>query len=139
MVAFVGGSEVQRCAEKCTDGHIPLTTRRLPKSGEIRGGAREPARATRRYEYIPRPPNHRSVRGPERGCMNQTAVSDRRALRVPADATAQELVDAQLGAAQRQLALARERLIAARRRVVALEEAVENWAHFSREVRTPVG
>jgi hypothetical protein len=67
--------------------------------------------------------------------MNQTVLSDRRTTRVPADATAEELVDAQLGAAQRQLALARERLIAARRRVVALEEAVENWADFARSAR----
>ena len=64
--------------------------------------------------------------------MSQTALSDRRGLRVPASATATELVDAQLGAAQRQLALARERLIASRRRVVALEEAVSNWTEFSR-------
>jgi len=71
--------------------------------------------------------------------MEQTTLTDRRGMRVPSDATAAELVDAQLGAAQRQLALARERLIASRRRVVALEDAVENWAHFAREVRTPVG
>jgi hypothetical protein len=71
--------------------------------------------------------------------MNQTALSDRRGMRVPVDATAAELVDAQLGAAQRQLAVARERLIASRRRVVALEDAVQNWAQFARDVRTPVG
>ena len=59
---------------------------------------------------------------PEEEAMSQTVLSDRRGLRVPADASPTELVDAQLGAAQRQLALARERLIAARRRVVALEE-----------------
>jgi len=64
--------------------------------------------------------------------MSQTVLSDRRGLRVPADASPTELVDAQLGAAQRQLALARERLIAARRRVVALEEAVANWTEFAR-------
>jgi hypothetical protein len=65
--------------------------------------------------------------------MTQILQSDRRGLRVPADATPVELVDAQLGAAQRQLALARERLIAARRRVVALEEAVANWTDFARD------
>jgi hypothetical protein len=70
--------------------------------------------------------------------MNQTVMPDRRGARVPADATATQLLDAQLGAAQRQLAQARERLIASRRRVVALEEAVENWTHFARAVRTPV-
>ena len=64
--------------------------------------------------------------------MSQTVISDRRGLRVPADATATELVEAQRGAAQRQLALARERLIAARRRVVALEDAVANWTEFAR-------
>jgi hypothetical protein len=64
--------------------------------------------------------------------MNSTALPDRRCLRVSPDATPEELVDAQLGSAQRQLALARERLIAARRRVVALEEAVANWTEFSR-------
>ena len=63
--------------------------------------------------------------------MNQTLLSDRRGLRVPADATPGELVEAQLGAAQRQLVLARERLIAARRRVVALEDAVANWTEFA--------
>jgi hypothetical protein len=67
--------------------------------------------------------------------MNQTVLSDRRRLRVPADATPQELVDAHLGAAERQLAVARERLIAARRRVVALEEAVANWSELSRTTR----
>ena len=65
--------------------------------------------------------------------MNETLLTDRRAMRVPADATPVELVDAHLGAAQRQLALARERLIAARRRVVALEEAVANWTEFARD------
>ena len=70
--------------------------------------------------------------------MNQTVLSDRRGTRIPVDATAAELVDAQLGAAQRQLALARERLIASRRRVVALEEAVENWTQFARAVRAPI-
>lgn len=68
--------------------------------------------------------------------MNQIVLSDRRGLRVSPDATAEELVDAQLGAAQRQLALARERLIAARRRVVALEEAVANWTEFARDARS---
>jgi hypothetical protein len=68
--------------------------------------------------------------------MSQSLLSDRRGLRVSSDATPGELVDAQLGAAQRQLAMARERLIAARRRVVALEEAVANWADFSRTVRS---
>jgi hypothetical protein len=65
--------------------------------------------------------------------MNQTVLSDRRGLRVPANATPTELIESQLGAAQRQLALARERLIAARRRVVALEEVVANWTEFARE------
>jgi hypothetical protein len=67
--------------------------------------------------------------------MNQTVLSDRRTTRVPAEASPEELVDSQLGAAQRQLALARERLIAARRRVVALEEAVANWTDFARSAR----
>ena len=73
---------------------------------------------------------------PEEEAMSQTVLSDRRGLRVPADASPTELVDAQLGAAQRQLALARERLIAARRRVVALEEAVANWTEFARAATT---
>jgi hypothetical protein len=68
--------------------------------------------------------------------MNQIVLSDRRGLRVAPDATPEELVDAHLGAAQRQLALARERLIAARRRVVALEDAVANWTEFARDART---
>jgi hypothetical protein len=67
--------------------------------------------------------------------MSQSLLSDRRGTRVPVDASAAQIVDAQLSAAQRQLALARERLIAARRRVVALEEAVANWADFSCEAR----
>jgi hypothetical protein len=73
---------------------------------------------------------------PEEEAMSQTVLSDRRGLRVPTDATASELVDAHLGAAQRQLALARERLIAARRRVVALEEGVANWTEFARAAAT---
>ena len=68
--------------------------------------------------------------------MNQTLLPERRHLRVPADATPEELVDAQLGAAQQQLAIARDRLIAARRRVVALEEAVANWAEFARSAKS---
>jgi hypothetical protein len=67
--------------------------------------------------------------------MSQSVLSDRRSTRVPADATPTELVDANLGAAERQLAIARERLIASRRRVVALEEAVENWKDFARAAR----
>lgn len=85
----------------------------------------------------PHPPSHvPAAARPDRGSMSQSLLSDRRSLRTPADATAAELVDAQLGAAQRQLALARERLIAARRRVVALEEAVANWAEFARDARS---
>ena len=68
--------------------------------------------------------------------MNQTLLSDRRGMRVAPDATPEDLVDAHLGAAERQLALAREHLIAARRRVVALEEAVANWTEFARAART---
>ena len=64
--------------------------------------------------------------------MSNVDISDRRELRVHPDATPTELVDAHLGAAQRQLVLARERLIAARRRVTALEEAVANWTEFAR-------
>jgi hypothetical protein len=63
--------------------------------------------------------------------MNQTLLPERRRLRVPTAATPEQLVDAHLGAAQRQLAIARDHLIAARRRVVALEEAVANWAEFA--------
>ena len=64
--------------------------------------------------------------------MNDVMVTDRRTSRFPTNATDSQLVDANLRAAERQLAEARERLIAARRRVVALEEAVANWAEFSR-------
>ncbi len=64
--------------------------------------------------------------------MSDVMVSDRRTSRFPVNASGTQLVDANLRAAERQLAEARERLIAARRRVVALEEAVANWAEFSR-------
>jgi hypothetical protein len=67
--------------------------------------------------------------------MEQIAP-DRRSIRVSDDAGPVELVEAHLGAAERQLATARERLISARRRVVALEEAVANWTELARAARS---
>ncbi len=63
--------------------------------------------------------------------MNDLLTRDRRSSRLPDSLSADQLLQAQVEIARRQLAAAREALIAARRRVVALEDAVENWQQLA--------
>lgn len=63
--------------------------------------------------------------------MNDLLTRDRRTSRLPESLSADQLLQAQVQIARRQLATAREALIAARRRVVALEDAVENWQQLA--------
>lgn len=67
--------------------------------------------------------------------MSDTLVTNRRHPAPPHDASALDLVGANMTAAQEQLTAARERLIASRRRVVQLEEAVGYWS----ELRSRLG